>query len=114
MFEDEDEDEDEDEVPELNESIDSAVYQVKKSEVGVDGTQIDTEIKHFSHKHDLKLTNEVLTDQKCNGCARALLGPFYSCFQCGFFLHKSCGKYTQNNATSITSRLTHPYPNETR
>ena len=81
---------DEDEVPELNESIDSAAYQVKKSEVGVDGTQIDTEIEHFSHKHDLKLIDEVLNDQKCNGCARALLGPFYSCSQCGFFLHKSC------------------------
>ncbi|KAL4639756.1 hypothetical protein ACB092_03G241200 [Castanea dentata] len=96
---------DEDEVPEPNELIDSAAYQVKKSKVGVDGTQIDTEIKHFSHEHDLKLTDEVLNDQKCNGCARALLGPFYSCSQCGFFLHKSCANLPKTMRLQLL-----PYP----
>ena len=36
-----------------------------------DGTKIATEIKHFSHEHDLKLTDEVLNNQKCDGCIRA-------------------------------------------
>ncbi|KAL4639744.1 hypothetical protein ACB092_03G240000 [Castanea dentata] len=80
-------------------------YQVKKSKVGVDGTQIDTEIKHFSHEHDLKLIDEVLNDQKCNGCARALLGPFYSCSQCGFFLHKSCANLPKTMQLQLL-----PYP----
>ena len=36
-----------------------------------DGTKIATEIKHFSHEHDLKLIDEVLNNQKCDGCIRA-------------------------------------------
>ena len=36
-----------------------------------DGTKIATKIKHFSHEHDLKLIDEVLNHQKCNGCIRA-------------------------------------------
>ena len=36
-----------------------------------DGTKIATKIKHFSHEHDLKLIDEVLNNQKCNGCIRA-------------------------------------------
>ena len=80
----------EDEDSEVDEFIDSAPYEVKKSNVGEDKTQIATEIKHFSHKHDLKLTDEVLNNQKCNGCARAIFPPFYSCIKCSFFLHESC------------------------
>ena len=36
-----------------------------------DGTKIATEIKHFSHEHDLKLIDEVLNNQKCDGCITA-------------------------------------------
>ena len=36
-----------------------------------DGTKIAIEIKHFSHEHDLKLIDEVLNNQKCDGCIRA-------------------------------------------
>ena len=36
-----------------------------------DGTKIATKIKHFSHEHDLKLIDEVLNNQKCNGRIRA-------------------------------------------
>ena len=76
---------------EVDESIDSAPYEVKKFIVGEDKTQIATEIKHFSHdEHDLKLTDEVLNNQKCNGCVRAIFPPFYSCIECSFFLHESC------------------------
>ncbi|KAL4642443.1 hypothetical protein ACB092_02G018600 [Castanea dentata] len=81
-----------DEVPELNESADSATYEVKKSNMKEDGTQIVEEIKHFSHRHDLKLTNEVPNNQICDGCVRAILTPYYSCVKCEFFLHESCAK----------------------
>ncbi|KAK7850823.1 uncharacterized protein LOC112028474 [Quercus suber] len=78
---------------ELDQSVESAVaYKVKNVKVGEDGTEIATEIKHFSHEHDLKLTNEEdhSNYEKCNGCVRAILPPFYSCAKCSFFLHKSC------------------------
>ena len=58
--------------------------------MGEDGAKIAIEIKHFSHKHDLKLTNEVPNNIKCNGCERDILPPIYCCTQCNFFLHKSC------------------------
>ncbi|KAL4637024.1 hypothetical protein ACB092_03G051200 [Castanea dentata] len=81
----------EDEDSEVNESIDSAApYEVKKFNVGDDKTQINTEISHFSHEHDLNLTDEVQNSQKCNGCSRAIVPPFYSCAKCSFSLHKSC------------------------
>ena len=70
-----------DEVLELNESVDSTTYEVKKSNMK-DETQIVEEIKHISHKHDLKLTNEVPNNQICDGCVRAILPPFYSCVKC--------------------------------
>ena len=84
--------EDEDEVPELDESVDLVTYKVNKFNMGEDETQIAIEIKHFSHEHDLILTDEVLNNQKCDGCVRDILPPFYSCVKCSFFLHKSCVK----------------------
>jgi hypothetical protein len=48
------------------------------------------EIEHFTHEHDLKLTDEIQNNEKCDGCALAILPPFYSCGKCSFFLHKSC------------------------
>ena len=81
---------DEDDDLEFDESIDLVTYKVKKINVGEDGTEIATEIEHFSHEHDLKLTNEVLNNKKCNGCVRDILPPFYNCAKCNFFLHKSC------------------------
>ena len=82
----------EDEVLEPNESVDLVTYKVKKFNMKEDGTQIVEEIKHISHKHDLKLTNEVPNNQICDGCVRAILPPFYSCVKCRFFLHESCAK----------------------
>ena len=60
--------------------------------MGEDGTEIATEIKHFSHVHDLKLTDEIPNNTKCNGCVQSIPSPFYSCTACSFFLHKSCSK----------------------
>ncbi|XP_050260825.1 uncharacterized protein LOC126705708 [Quercus robur] len=53
--------------PELHQSFDSEICQVIKTTVGEDGTEIATEIKHFSHNHDLKLTDEIPNNIKCNG-----------------------------------------------
>ena len=82
----------ENEDAELDQSVESAAaYKVKNSKVGEDGTEIATEIEHFSHGHDLKLTDEeVHSNEKCDGCVRAISPPFYSCANCSFFLHKSC------------------------
>ena len=58
--------------------------------MGEDGIEIAIEIEHFNHEHDLKLTYEVQNNEKCNGCLRDIIPPFYSCAKCSFFLHKSC------------------------
>ena len=79
----------EDEVSELNESVD-LTYKVKKYNMREGGIQIAAEIKYFSHEHDLMLTEQLLKNQKCDGCVRAILPPFYSCLKCSFFLHESC------------------------
>ncbi|XP_050274516.1 uncharacterized protein LOC126717165 [Quercus robur] len=78
--------------PELHQSFDSRICKVKKTTVEEDGTEIATEIKHFSHAHDLKLTDGIPNNTKCNGCVQSILSPFYSCTPCSFFLHKSCSK----------------------
>ncbi|XP_059436026.1 protein VACUOLELESS GAMETOPHYTES-like [Corylus avellana] len=76
---------------ELDESIDSLPYVVKKMKIGEDRIEIAEEIKHVSHEHDLKLTEELLNSKKCDGCMHPIFPhPFYSCAQCRFFLHKSC------------------------
>ena len=84
--------EDEDEDSEPDESVDLTTYKVKKFIERKDGTQIPSEIAHFSHDHDLKFVNEAQNNQKCNGCARDICPPFYSCVKCKFFLHESCAK----------------------
>ncbi|XP_059436027.1 uncharacterized protein LOC132168946 [Corylus avellana] len=75
----------------LDESMDALAYVVKKKKIGEDKIEIDEEINHFSHQHDLKLTYDQLQyNEKCNGCRHLIFPPFYSCAQCRFFLHKSC------------------------
>ncbi|XP_042991054.1 uncharacterized protein LOC122318001 isoform X2 [Carya illinoinensis] len=91
--------------PRFDESINSVSYvaiekkMIEESYVAIekkmieDSIDIDVEIKHFSHEHSLKLTNELLlTDEKCDGCIQCIQPPFYSCPQCPFFLHESCIK----------------------
>ncbi|KAK7840028.1 hypothetical protein CFP56_017268 [Quercus suber] len=61
---------DENEDLELDQFVHLATYKVKKTTVGEDGIEIATEIEHFSHKHDLKYTYEILNNEKCNGKKR--------------------------------------------
>ncbi|KAF3969177.1 hypothetical protein CMV_007007 [Castanea mollissima] len=65
----------ENEDEELDQSVESAAaYKVKKIKVGEDGTEIATEIEHFSHEHDLKLTDEeVHNNEKCDGLVPEIL-----------------------------------------
>ncbi|KAK7840226.1 hypothetical protein CFP56_016916 [Quercus suber] len=97
----------ENEDAELDQSVESAAaYKVKNIKVGEDGTKITTEIEHFSHEHDLKLTDEEVHNyEKCDGCVRAIFPPFYSCAKCSFFLHKSCA-----NLPMKKQHLLHQHP----
>ena len=76
---------------ELHQSFDSKICKVIKTTVGEDGTEIAIKIKHFSHQHDLKLTEETLNNTKCNGCVQSILS-ILQLYPCSFFLHKSCYK----------------------
>ncbi|GKU97253.1 hypothetical protein SLEP1_g10422 [Rubroshorea leprosula] len=49
------------------------------------------EIKHFSHRHNLILSDDGVEDgQSCEGCMRSISTSFYYCAQCNFFLCKCC------------------------
>ncbi|XP_030934532.1 uncharacterized protein LOC115959982 isoform X2 [Quercus lobata] len=76
---------------------------------GEDGIEILTEIKHFSHEHDLKLSDEVENNKKCDGCLRAILPPFYKCAKCNFFLHKSCIELPRKKRHPLTLLPKAPY-----
>ena len=78
--------------PTTTESIDSLSYIVKKKIMGEKGIEITTEIKHFSHQHELTLTHELKNSDKCDACKRPILTPFYNCTQCRFVLHKFCAE----------------------
>ena len=52
----------------LDQSVDSEICKVIKTTVGEDGTEIAIEIEHFSHEHELKLTDEVPNNKICNRC----------------------------------------------
>ncbi|XP_059436031.1 protein VACUOLELESS GAMETOPHYTES-like [Corylus avellana] len=87
-----------------DESIDSLAYLVKKMKIGKDKIEIAEEINHFSHQHDLKLTQEeFLNNEKCDGCMLPISTSrqLYSCAQCGFFLHKSCVELPRKNRHPI-------------
>ncbi|TYI07910.1 hypothetical protein ES332_A10G259300v1 [Gossypium tomentosum] len=53
---------------------------------------INIEIEHFSHHHNLVLSDEVKERRYCDGCSRLILTSFYGCLECDFFLHKSCAE----------------------
>ncbi|XP_042963381.1 uncharacterized protein LOC122297399 [Carya illinoinensis] len=83
-------------------SIDLLAYTVKKTKLEGDGTEINTEIKHLNHEHDLKLmTDKHGIDQKCDACIQSIFPPFYACAQCGLFLHKSCVELPRNLRHSL-------------
>ncbi|XVF23809.1 hypothetical protein REPUB_Repub13aG0071300 [Reevesia pubescens] len=49
-----------------------------------------TEIKHFSHQHNLFLSKDIKDDLCCDGCVQSIFTSYYYCSQCDFCLHKSC------------------------
>ncbi|XVF83590.1 hypothetical protein PTKIN_Ptkin16aG0501400 [Pterospermum kingtungense] len=54
---------------------------------------INTEIKHFSHQHNLVLSEMVKDDDRyCDGCSMLITTSFYLCLQCHFSLHKTCAE----------------------
>jgi len=71
--------------------------------MGEDKIEMAEEIEHFSHKHDLKITDELLTNNEtCDGCMYPIFPPFYTCAPCGFFLHKSCVELPRKSDTHFT------------
>lgn len=60
--------------------------------MGEEGIEIAIEIKHFSHQRELTFTHELKKSNKCDGCQRPILTPFYNCTQCRFVLHKFCAE----------------------
>ncbi|GLT96261.1 hypothetical protein SLE2022_138980 [Rubroshorea leprosula] len=49
--------------------------------------------QHFSHPHSLFfIQNHHIEprDRSCSACEEQILGPFYGCFVCLFFLHQKC------------------------
>ena len=68
-----------------------------------------TKIEHFGHEHDLKLIDEVMNNEICDGCVRAILPPFYGCAKCSVFLHKFCVDYQEKNDTRFINTHLHSY-----
>jgi hypothetical protein len=63
-------------------------------------------IQHFSHQHDLILSNKELVDDKvCDGCTRLISTPFYSCMQCNFLLHSRCAQLQRNKRYPLHQHL---------
>jgi hypothetical protein len=98
----------------LDESIiDSLAYVVKKMKIEEAKIEIAEEINHFSHQHDLKLTEELLNNEQCDGCMLPIsTSPspqFYSCAQCKFFLHKSCVEFPEKSDTQYYTPTSSPY-----
>ncbi|XP_075658706.1 uncharacterized protein LOC142628505 [Castanea sativa] len=86
--------------PELHQSFDSEICKVIKTTVGEDGTEIAAEIKHFSHEHDLKLTDEIPNNTKCNGYG------VFRCATCEFVLDFKCATLPQ---TTWYNQHEHPF-----
>ena len=64
------------------------------------------QIRHFSHRHDLFLSNkELVNDKVCDGCTRKISTPFYSCTQCSFFLHSKCAQLPINKRHPLHPHL---------
>ncbi|GKU97259.1 hypothetical protein SLEP1_g10428 [Rubroshorea leprosula] len=83
----------------VNCAIDKRLLEDEKSEPSDDWTAIfpafqeikPGEIKHFSHKHNLILSDDGVEDgQSCEGCMRSISTSFYYCAQCNFFLCNCC------------------------
>ncbi|XP_038699167.1 uncharacterized protein LOC119996560 [Tripterygium wilfordii] len=56
--------------------------------------KVPEEIKHFSHPHNLTLSDDEIDVHNnkyyCDGCILPISNPFYSCAECDFLLHETC------------------------
>ncbi|KAB1227757.1 hypothetical protein CJ030_MR1G028904 [Morella rubra] len=84
-----------------DESSDLPTYIAKKMKLGEGGIEIAEEIKHFSHEHELKLTDELDINGQCDGCVLPIFSPFYKCTVCTFFLHRSCAELPRKKQHSL-------------
>ncbi|KAL1079855.1 hypothetical protein V6Z11_D10G247400 [Gossypium hirsutum] len=71
-------------------ALDPSFVVIKTIKIGEE--IIDVEIKHFSHQHNLVLSDEVKDRRYCDGCSQLILTSFYGCLDCDFFLHKYCAR----------------------
>ncbi|EOY18279.1 Cysteine/Histidine-rich C1 domain family protein, putative [Theobroma cacao] len=62
------------------------------NEIELGENVINTEIKHFSHEHNLVLYDEVKDEKCCDCCSVLIETSFYRCSECDFYLHKSCAE----------------------
>ncbi|KAJ8760713.1 hypothetical protein K2173_017778 [Erythroxylum novogranatense] len=64
---------------------------------------VKTQIRHFGDEfHLLSFFNcKEGMELVCNGCRLPLSGPTYGCFECAFYLHKSCAE--------LPKEIRHPY-----
>ncbi|GFZ20943.1 hypothetical protein Acr_29g0001050 [Actinidia rufa] len=86
-----------------NESIFLATNDVKNC---AGEESIVLELGHAIHRHCLTLCDEVKPSEQCNGCTMPIFGPYYSCSECNFFLHRSF--------TQLRSEIRHPFHLEQR
>ncbi|GLT96163.1 hypothetical protein SLE2022_138070 [Rubroshorea leprosula] len=72
--------------------------------------EIATEIKHFSHQHNLILSDEIKDDICCDGCIRPISTEFYYCTECDYSLHKHCAELPRKTRQwSLKTTLTLHY-----
>ncbi|KAL4386471.1 hypothetical protein GQ457_09G029300 [Hibiscus cannabinus] len=80
-------------------TTDPSFFVIKTIEVG--GNVMNTEIKHFSHPHNLILSDGVIKDQSyCDGCSQLVTTASYGCSDCEFRLHASCAMLPKKKKVS--------------
>ncbi|GKV34499.1 hypothetical protein SLEP1_g42870 [Rubroshorea leprosula] len=68
----------------------SITHVLKKRKIGEEVIAI--EIKHFNHRHELILCDDVKDEKCCDGCMRSISTSFYYCNKCNYILHKRCAE----------------------
>ncbi|GLT65820.1 hypothetical protein SLA2020_382270 [Shorea laevis] len=72
--------------------------------------EIATKIKHFSHQHNLILSDEIKDGICCDGCIRPISTEFYYCTECDYSLHKQCAELPRKTRQwSLKTTLTLHY-----
>ncbi|GKV34502.1 hypothetical protein SLEP1_g42873 [Rubroshorea leprosula] len=68
----------------------SITHVLKKRKIGEEVIAI--EIKHFNHRHELILCDDVKDEKCCDGCRRSISTSSYCCAKCNYILHKRCAE----------------------